>query len=369
MVTASASVRRRPSTSAMTDGATKSELKRPSTAGPVERFEPEALRGELLEAEHLVRYLWAVGAVAGRDVLDLGCGNGYGCALIASVGGAQRCVGVDVAEDAIAQARERYGADERLEFLRADAAALSLDDSSFDAVTCFETIEHVDDPAALVAEAARVLRPDGLFIVSSPNRAQYPPGNPYHVKEFLPDELRALLSGSFSEVALFRQHNWIASAILDDAAFAAEDASEEIGLSTSKVQRRNPGEELYTLAVCSDSPVPEPPLRVLLTHGLEVRRWLQEIQREIEFRLERENELRLLGDELARTREALAACERELLELRDARSTTMGELERQAYWLQRAEIDPEALVSRRPVRWAFRLFQFARRVRRKLLRR
>jgi SAM-dependent methyltransferase len=339
----------------MPDRTTTPESEAGAASGPVERFEEELLRGELVEAEHVVRYLWAAGAVEGKDVLDVGCGTGYGCALLAAAGGAARCRGIDLAEEAVAKATERYGGDERLEFVRGDAAALPVEDESIDAITCFETIEHVADPVSVVSEAARVLRKGGLFFVSSPNRAQYPPGNPYHVKEFLPDELRSLLSQSFPEVRLYRQHNWLASAILDDGAFGAADAAAELDVRSSKLQGREPGDELYTLAVCSAAPLPDIPLRALVTHGLEVRRWLGEI-----------SDLLRLGDELAQTRETLAARERELLLLRDRRSTTMGQLERQAYWLQRADIDPDVWARRRPVRAGFRLFRLARKAWRKL---
>jgi SAM-dependent methyltransferase len=342
----------------MADGAVTSQPELdPASTGPVERFEPDRLKGELVEAEHLVRYYWAAGAVSGREVLDLGCGAGYGCEILTAIGKARRCVGVDVAEEAIDQARAEHGPGERVEYVQGDAASLPFEGDSFDVVTCFETIEHVKDAAAVVSEAARVLRPGGLLLISSPNRDQYPPGNPFHVREFTPAELTELLSAGFPEVRLLRQHNWMVSAVLDDGAFESSDAATPLDLEVSKLQGRHGGEELYTIAACSDRPFDAPALRALVTHGIEVRRWLKEIA-----------ELLKLGDELARTREALAARERELLELRDKRSTAMGELERQAYWLQRAEIDPEALVKRPPVRAAFRAFRLIRRIRRRLRR-
>jgi SAM-dependent methyltransferase len=339
--------------------ATRSQAEQVASGGAVERFEPDVLRGELLEAEHFVRYLWAADAVAEREVLDLGCGTGYGAALMSSFGGARRCVGVDNDAESIAGARERYGSDERLEFVEGDVTALQLGDETFDAITCFEVIEHVPDARAVIVEAKRLLRRGGLFLVSSPNRAQYPPGNPYHVKELTPDELRALLSERFGNVRLLRQHNWLASSILDDERFESDDPRQELPLRASKLQARKGGEELYTIAACSDGPLPELSQRALMTHGLEVRRWLDEIG-------EARADAYRLGDELASTRNTLAAREVELVQLRDKRSRTMGELERQAYWLQRTEIDPEAWARRRSFRWAFRLLSLARRVRRKL---
>jgi SAM-dependent methyltransferase len=321
---------------------------------PVERFEPQRLQGELVEAEHLVRYHWAAAAVAGRDVLDAGCGVGYGSALLVQLGGARRCVGVDIAPDAIERAREDHGGDDRLDFQLGDVTALDFPDDSFDVVTCFETVEHIDQSAQerFVAEAARVLRPGGLLIASSPNRAQYPAGNPFHVRELTPDELEQLARRAFAEVRLFRQHNWVASAILDDDSFAAAGGAGAAPIEAHKLQGRRPGEELYTLAVCSDAPFEWPAPRALITHALEVRRWMDEIDRH-----KREH---------VRTREALAEVERELLELRDRRSIEMARLERQAYWLERGRIDLDALMQRRPLRFMFRVMARLLRIARRL---
>jgi SAM-dependent methyltransferase len=310
---------------------------------PVERFDPDALRGEMVEAEHLGRYHWAAAAAAGRSVLDVGCGTGYGTAVMAAAGAA-RCTGVDVAEEAVAQARERFGAD-GVEFVRGDATALPFGDAEFDLVTCFEVIEHVGEQRAVIAELARVLRPGGVMLISSPNRDRYPPGNPFHVRELTPAELKALLTESFTHVRLLRQHNWIASAILDDEAFGTDDPAALLTADVRKVAARTAGSELYTLAVCGHGPVEAPTQQVLLTHGVEVRRWIEELA------------------EPEDTRRALAAAEQELLELRDRRSTRMQELERQAYWLERARIDPEEWMRRRPVRLLFNLVQRLRRLR------
>jgi SAM-dependent methyltransferase len=328
---------------------------RDAPSAPVERFDPNRFHGELVEAEHLVRYLWAAGAVEDREVLDAGCGTGYGCALLVRRGGARRAVGIDISAEAVDEARSAYGGDERLEFEVGDVTALPLPDSSFDIVTCFETIEHVpgDVQPTLLTELARVLRPGGLLLLSSPNRDQYPPGNPHHLRELTASELRALLTELFPHVELVRQHNWLASAILDDDAFASR--ADELDAELGKLQGRGPGDELYTLAVCSDEPVPPPPSQVLLTHGLEVRRWIEQI------------ELHKRGHD--ETKRALAAAERELLVLRDERSVTVGELEDRVYWLDRSQVDLNRLLRRRPLRIAFqalgRLLRLSRRIRRR----
>jgi ubiquinone/menaquinone biosynthesis C-methylase UbiE len=322
------------------------------TDQPVERFDPESFRGELVEAEHLARYRWAAGAVASREVLDAGCGEGYGARLLADLGGARRCVGIDIDERTIAAAREAYGDVEAIEFEVGDVTHLPFEDASFDVVTCFETIEHVSAQRDAIAELARVLRPGGLLLISSPNRGVYPPGNPFHERELAAAEFEALLKESFTHVGLMRQHNWIVSAVLDDAAFAMAEPREDLALRAGKLIGKRPGEELYTLAVCGHAEPAAPEQVGLLTHGLEVRRWIDELDRR--------------AGEIAELRHTLAATEQELLEARDARSVAMAHLERQTYWLERGRIDLDAWMRRRPLRLAFGALALALRVLRRL---
>ncbi|MGH2972059.1 MAG: class I SAM-dependent methyltransferase, partial [Gaiellaceae bacterium] len=153
-------------------------------------------------ALHEKRYTFAFPWCEGGDVLDLGCGVGYGTAVLAGV--ARRVVGGDVDEDSIGYARERYG-QANAEFAVLDATALPFGDDTFDTVCSFETIEHVDRPEALVREAARVLRPSGAFLCSTP-RAEtttHSPDNPYHRVEYARDDFERLLRMSFGAVELY----------------------------------------------------------------------------------------------------------------------------------------------------------------------
>jgi 2-polyprenyl-3-methyl-5-hydroxy-6-metoxy-1,4-benzoquinol methylase len=323
-----------------------------SKAPHAERFLPERMHGELIEAEHLVRYLWAAAYTQEREVLDAGCGAGYGTRMLLDHG-AKRCVGVDLSEEAVHAARERYGGNGEIEFEAVDISRLPFEDDAFDVVVCMEALEHVSDQASVVQELRRVLRPGGLLLVSSPNRGEYPPGNPHHAKEVSAQEFLDLLSRRFTHVVPLRQHNWLASAVLGDEDFMSTEADRPLEASVHKAAAREPGKELYTLAICSDEQPPEPSQAVAMTHPLEVRRWLEQIE-------SARTELLRQGDELRSTRETLAATERELLEVRDQSSKLVARAESRTYWLDRANIDLDRLVQRPWVRAAYRVLRALR---------
>ena len=155
-------------------------------------------------AIHEKRYLFALTYCAGKRVLDGACGVGYGTALLADR--AAEVVGVDIDADSIAYARSRY-ARPNIEFRVDDLTAPELDDRSFDVVCSFETIEHVPDREAYLAHVVRVLRDDGLFVVSTPRADETTgsPDNPYHFVEYSRRDFQALLSRRFGKVELFGQ--------------------------------------------------------------------------------------------------------------------------------------------------------------------
>lgn len=144
------------------------------------------------------RHKWASRYCKGRDVLDIPCGMGWGTSLLL---GCRTLVGVDISPEAITEARDRYG--RRATFQVGDMAILGFDRNSFDVIVCLEGIEHV--PVAVgevfLSEAARVLRPDGRLLLTSPHcPTKEHSGNPYHLKEYRPEELRALLERHFDIV-------------------------------------------------------------------------------------------------------------------------------------------------------------------------
>lgn len=210
-----------------------------------ERLVPGEQHGELVHAEHLARYRFAAALARGKRVLDAASGEGYGSALLAAAG-ATSVAGVDIDEPTVKGARERYG----LDFRVADVESLPFEDGEFDLVISFETIEHVQNPEAVLAELARVLDPAGAVVISTPNKDQSLVSNQFHVREFTHDEFLALLCRRFPSVRVLYQHNWTTSALLEEADFRERSGDRPLDLSFYKVMDRAPGEELYTVAVC-----------------------------------------------------------------------------------------------------------------------
>ncbi|MDQ2760382.1 MAG: methyltransferase domain-containing protein [Actinomycetota bacterium] len=235
-----------------------------------ERFVPEGWHGRLIAIEHEARYRWAEGLARDREVLDVACGVGYGTSVLARAG-ATRALGVDVSPDALDRARKRAGDLE--EFVVGDLHNLPCEDHSFDLVTCFETIEHVADPGRGLDELRRVLRPDGLLLLSSPNRDVYIPGNPFHVHEYIPDELEAALSARFAYVRVYRQRNHLASLICGDEIFAVGRLDQQIETDMRKGVAGVAGDELYTLVAASDAPLPRLPSVGVLGEVFDVKAW------------------------------------------------------------------------------------------------
>ena len=237
------------------------------TGGVPERFVPEEMHGQLVEAEHVVRYTWATQFCAGRRVLDAGCGIGYGAQMLAA---AVEVAAVDIAAAVIEVAAARV---DGVDFQVADLAALPYDRARFDVVVCFEAIEHVPEPDVVLDELSRVLAPGGVLLISSPNRGRYVPGNPHHHHEYPPRELEAALRTRFRAVRLLQQHVMLASVL------SAERAEGE-KLPEAVVRRFTlPGseDETYTVALAGESLPPSGLSHVGLTQLVELRRTLEHI--------------------------------------------------------------------------------------------
>lgn len=156
--------------------------------------------------EHLHRYAIAVDLAEGKTVLDVACGEGYGSFLLSQK--AARVVGVDLSPAAIEHAQMAHPA-ENLEFLLGSCTDLPLEADSVDMVVSFETIEHIEEQERMLEEIRRVLRPDGVLLISTPDREVYTSeqhrDNPFHVRELSRDEFARLIGSHFPDCRLYRQ--------------------------------------------------------------------------------------------------------------------------------------------------------------------
>ena len=166
-------------------------------------------------ASHIKRYEFAARFCKDKVVLDAACGVGYGSAFLASI--VQEVVGVDISPEAITYAKEHYRK-ENTRFEVMDVRSLNFPDRYFDVVCSFETLEHSDEPLKFLAQIKRVLKEDGMLIISTPNakRTVINPDNPYHKVEFSRKDFNNILRKHFSRVEIFGQrrrqslvHYWI----------------------------------------------------------------------------------------------------------------------------------------------------------------
>jgi 2-polyprenyl-3-methyl-5-hydroxy-6-metoxy-1,4-benzoquinol methylase len=154
---------------------------------------------------HLERYRFASRYLKDRVVADIACGTGYGAALMRKDGQANQVIGVDIDKDAVAYASDVYG-QEDITFVCASADATTMDASSVDVVTSFETLEHLENEQGLLSEFARILRPGGQLIISTPN--QWPcETHPHHVREYDRSSFRAALGTHFVVRELYNQNS------------------------------------------------------------------------------------------------------------------------------------------------------------------
>ena len=220
-----------------------------------------AVSGQI-EYEHLHRYCLARDYCAGRDVLDVASGEGYGTALLAAV--ARSAVGVELDAASVAHARASYE-QPGLHFEQGDALALPLPPASVDVVVSFETIEHLPDVGRFLDEIQRVLRPGGLLVISTPDRTFYSgPGsdpNPYHVLEMTGAEFRHTLGARFANLSVAAQRPVLGSVMAaSGGGWRSYERRSHQRAEASPGLSRPP----YLVALASDAPLPALPSSVYL---------------------------------------------------------------------------------------------------------
>ena len=143
------------------------------------------------------------GGLAGKRVLDHGCGDGVLTAMLARKGA--RATGLDTSRLALGFARERT-AGLGIRYQCGSAYQLPYPDGAFDTVLSTQVIEHLDAPEAMLAEIRRVLKKGGCAIVTTRIKLSETPTDPTHVTEWFENEFLELIESVFDKGTYFHSH-------------------------------------------------------------------------------------------------------------------------------------------------------------------
>jgi SAM-dependent methyltransferase len=209
--------------------------------------------------EHLHRYALAREISKDKIVLDIACGEGYGSFLMSEV--ASYVYGVDIDDGTIKHAKNKYEETKNnLCYKTGSTNEIPLPDNSVDVAVSFETIEHHDAHEQMMKEIKRVLKADGIFIISSPDKDFYDqivPNNPFHVKELRLSEFKTLLSNFFKSCRYYQQCFVAGSLIVPiknkPAGFTTYDG-DYVTITNNLNHEQYFNKPYYILAVCSDIP-------------------------------------------------------------------------------------------------------------------
>jgi len=219
-----------------------------------ERLLPE-MNDPAIMIEHLHRYALAKLLCTEKIVLDIASGEGYGSDILSQ--SAKEVIGVDIDEDSVLHANNKYKR-ENLHFKKGSTDSIPLGDRSVDLVVSFETIEHHDKHHEMMAEIKRVLKPDGVVILSTPDKKYYSdiPGykNPFHVKELYKNEFFDLVAQYFPFVQQFGQSAGIASILFPIGEGSLKDAW-SAGGDESNLSISDSLHPLYLIAIASQSKI------------------------------------------------------------------------------------------------------------------
>jgi len=159
-------------------------------------------------------------------------------------------LGVDISEEAVSYCKDKYP---QSNFAVGSVNAIPIADASVDVIVSFETIEHVDEKTQeeFMLEVNRVLRNDGVFVLSTPNALVYEKGNEFHIKELTPEELDGLLKKHGFEYEIFFQESVDSNYIFSNAEIEKGHINEKGLVVFQNEEKRAPWEARYLIVVCT----------------------------------------------------------------------------------------------------------------------
>ena len=219
-----------------------------------ERMMPEMI-SSVIFVEHLHRYAFASRFCEDKKILDIASGEGYGSHILSQ--SATSVIGVDIDKEAVKHAAERYKRG-NLSFKAGSADKIPVEDNSIDVAVSFETIEHHDKHEEMMLEIKRVLKPEGLLIISSPDKKFYSDipkyKNPFHVKELYQHEFDDLLKRHFDNVKMWGQQSGMLSSLTPVEKGNVGEYWQSKG-DTGKVEVMNSMSPVFLLALASQGQI------------------------------------------------------------------------------------------------------------------
>ena len=284
-----------------------------------ERYMPQ-IGGET-GLEHLHRYYWAAQFCGAKRVLDIACGEGYGSDILAR--SATHVIGVDRSEAAVVHAARKYRRN-NLEFLVGSCDRIPIPDGQIDLVVSFETIEHHDQHREMMREIKRILCPEGILIISSPDKYVYSDiagyKNEFHVKELYAREFQALLKEHFGNVDVLSQRVAYGSIIAGEGGgvFLSFDSKQKSPPAVGGIERA-----VFNVAIAADGLLPQT-FSSIYEQSVTKSGTYQALQREVEARdlklhdarMHEEAAISELREELAKLRQGVLEAERQIKQLK-----------------------------------------------------
>ncbi|GAB3961632.1 hypothetical protein GCM10028805_60970 [Spirosoma harenae] len=215
-----------------------------------ERYVP-TLAGEIA-CEHMNRYYFVINQfdLSHKTVLDIASGEGYGTDILAQH--AECVYGVDISEEAIEFAKQKYKR-ENIVFRVGEATSIPLPANSVDLVVSFETIEHLDAHKDMIDEIKRVMKKDGILIISSPDKLNFTDKteneNHFHIKELYYEEFKQLINENFTKSFFFSQRIFVGSMIALDG----ESDAYHKPIIINKQGQKSTLEPKYNIAIATNS--------------------------------------------------------------------------------------------------------------------